>query len=65
MKELEDIKVLKNLADKLQVSVETLVMFAGFLVVLLVALNVGSYLLSSVVGFLYPSYMSFKAIKSH
>ena len=40
-------------------------MFAGLFVVLLIFLNVGAYLLSSVVGFLYPSYMSFKAIKSN
>ena len=39
-------------------------MVAGLLIALLVFLNVGSYLLASLVGFLYPSYMSFKAIKS-
>ena len=34
------------------------------LVLLLVVLELGATLLSSVVGFLYPAYMSFKALES-
>jgi len=55
---------LKKIANKLGVNVQTLVMGSGIVVLALIFLNIGAMLLSSVVGFLYPSYMSFKAIKT-
>jgi len=34
------------------------------LAVLLVVLNMGAMLVTSIVGFLYPAYMSFKALET-
>ena len=39
-------------------------MVTFFTIVTLVFMNVGASVLSAAVGFFYPSYMSFKAVKS-
>ena len=41
-----------------------IVFVCGVVIVLLMVLELGSYLIGSLVGFLYPAYMSFKALET-
>eukprot|EP01015_Nassula_variabilis_P005383 TRINITY_DN1394_c0_g1_i4.p1 TRINITY_DN1394_c0_g1~~TRINITY_DN1394_c0_g1_i4.p1 ORF type:complete len:208 (+),score=51.01 TRINITY_DN1394_c0_g1_i4:65-688(+) len=64
LQEFERIQPLKNLADKAGVKVPHLILGASSLLIVLVLFNYGSSLLSSIIGFLYPAYMSFKTIET-
>lgn len=62
--QFDDVKPLRDLAGKLGVKPSVLLGGSFVLIVIMVALNYGAYILTSSVGFLYPAYMSFKAIES-
>ena len=62
--QFDDVKPLKDLAGKIGVKPSVLLGGIFSIVIVLVALNYGAYILTSSVGFLYPAYMSFKAIES-
>lgn len=60
----DDVKPLKDLSAKIKVKPSILLGGLFTFIVLLIALNFGACILTSSVGFLYPAYMSFKAIES-
>lgn len=62
--QFDEIKPLKTLSAKLGVKPHTLLGGVFLVVILLLLLEIGSFFLSSIVGYLYPAYMSFKAIES-
>ena len=62
--ELENIGILKKVAKTLQIEVRTLIMYISALLFILVIFNYGAMIINQLVAFLYPSYMSFKAIES-
>ena len=64
LNEFEKVTPLKNLADKLKVKVSYLVLGLIVVLLLMIVLEFGSSLLTSIIGFLYPAFMSFKAIES-
>jgi len=41
-----------------------LILIASALALVFLILNTGSYLICSIVGFVYPAYMSFKALET-
>jgi len=58
---------LQKIAKVLQIKVRTLIIYAGVVMVLLVILNYGAFIITSLVALIYPAYMSMKAInkKNH
>ena len=62
----ENIGPLKQLAGKIGngCQVAHLLFIAGFVSFFLLVLNLASFLLGSVIGFVYPAYMSMKAIET-
>ena len=59
-----DVKPLNDLSKKVGLKPNVLLGGLMLFVVILIALNFGACILTSSVGFLYPAYMSFKAIES-
>jgi receptor expression-enhancing protein 5/6 len=55
---------LLKLADKINVKPSVLALGLAAIVIILTAFNVFGSILSSLVGFIYPAYMSFKAIET-
>lgn len=53
-----------KLADKINVKPSVLALGLAAIVIILTAFNVFGSILSSLVGFIYPAYMSFKAIET-
>ena len=66
LKEFDNVKLLKNVTDRVGYGVRPshFLILIGFLLTMMIFLNVASFFLTSFVGFLYPAYMSFKAIES-
>eukprot|EP01017_Pseudomicrothorax_dubius_P001439 TRINITY_DN0_c483_g1_i1.p1 TRINITY_DN0_c483_g1~~TRINITY_DN0_c483_g1_i1.p1 ORF type:complete len:189 (+),score=70.78 TRINITY_DN0_c483_g1_i1:17-583(+) len=64
LREFEKVAPLKRVADKVGLPVHVLLIAAGGLSLVLIVFNYGSNMISSVIGFLYPAYMSFKALES-
>jgi len=64
MKELENIDLLKKLAKTIGIKVRSLILLISLALFVLVVLNYGAMIINQIVAFLYPAYMSFKAIES-
>lgn len=62
--EFEKVKPLKNLSEKIGIKVSLIMGILCSLLLLFVLLEWGSFIITSLVGFLYPAYMSFKAIET-
>lgn len=62
--EFEKLKALKNLSEKTGVKVSYMVSVVSLILLIFVLLEWGSFLITSLVGFLYPAFMSFKAVES-
>jgi receptor expression-enhancing protein 5/6 len=60
----DDVKPLRDLSAKAGVKPSVLLGGIMTFVVVMVALNFGACILTSSIGFLYPAYMSFKAIET-
>lgn len=64
MNQFDDVKPLRDLSGKIGVKPSVLLGGSFAFVVIMIALNYGACILTSSVGFLYPAYMSFKAIET-
>jgi receptor expression-enhancing protein 5/6 len=64
LNELEKNKTLKNFADKIGISVPNLVLGTVAVLATIIILNYGANIVTTLVGFLYPAYMSFKAVET-
>ncbi len=62
--QFESFKPLQQVSQKLHLKVSHLLLGCAISVLLLVVLDIGSSFLSNLVGFVYPSYMSFKALQT-
>lgn len=62
--EFEKIKPLKELSNKAGLKVSYIVSIFFTILLIFVLLEFGSFLITSLVGFVYPAYMSFKAVES-
>lgn len=62
--EFEKIKPLKTLSEKTGLKVSYIMAVFFTILLIFVLLEWGSFLITSLVGFIYPAYMSFKAIES-
>ena len=62
--EFEKIKPLKTLSEKTGLKVSYIVSVFFLILLIFVLLEWGSFLITSLVGFLYPAFMSFKAVES-
>ena len=62
--EFERVQILKQVSQQLGVKTSHMMMGVTVLVLLLVILELGASMIAGVVGFLYPAYMSFKALES-
>lgn len=62
--EFEKIKPLKTVSDKTGLKVSYIMAIFFTILLIFVLLEWGSFLITSLVGFVYPAYMSFKAIES-
>ena len=62
--EFEKIKPLKQLSNKTGLKVAYIVSIFFTILLIFVLLEFGSFLITSLVGFVYPAYMSFKAVES-
>lgn len=63
LEELEKFEPIRKLADKLGVKVTTLGLGVIAVVVVFTLLSYGGDLLCSLIGFLYPAYLSYKALE--
>ena len=57
-------KPIKDLSDKLKISPGIIVISFFAVSLLLIIIGAGSTILTAIIGFLYPAYMTFKAIES-
>jgi hypothetical protein len=66
MQGLDQVPALKKIADKIGMGIKGshLVLIILLFLSLSLFLNIASYFICSLVGFLYPAYKSFKAIES-
>jgi len=64
LNEFEKIKPLKEFSQKIGVKVAHIVLAFFSILLIFVVLEFGSFLITSLVGFVYPAYMSFKAVES-
>lgn len=62
--QFDEIKPLKDLSSKIGLKPRIILGVSFLVLVLLILLEIGSYFLTSFAGYLYPAYMSFKAIES-
>lgn len=62
--QFESCKALQNVAGKVHLKVSHLLLGCAIVLLLLIVVDVGSSFLSNLVGFVYPSYMSFKALQT-
>ncbi len=63
--QFESLKPLQQLSCKLHLKVSHLLLGCAITLLILVVLDFGSSFLSNLVGFVYPSYMSFKALQTN
>ena len=64
LKQLDEVGFLKEHCKKVNMAPRHLSLLLIFIVGVLMILEFGSQILCEVIGFLYPTYMSFKAIES-
>ena len=62
--EFEKIKPLKTLSEKTGLKVSYIMAVFSLILLIFVLLEYGSFIITSLLGFLYPAYMSFKAVES-
>lgn len=63
-KDFDNVKPLKAIADRFGLKTGQIVAGSFILIFTLVILGACSHIITTAVGFLYPAYMSFKAIQS-
>lgn len=65
LQDFEKIAPLKRSADKLGISVANLILSATGILLFLVMFSFGSNIIASLVGFVYPAYMTFKCLEQN
>eukprot|EP01016_Furgasonia_blochmanni_P028858 TRINITY_DN3037_c0_g1_i2.p2 TRINITY_DN3037_c0_g1~~TRINITY_DN3037_c0_g1_i2.p2 ORF type:complete len:106 (-),score=12.30 TRINITY_DN3037_c0_g1_i2:239-556(-) len=64
LRQYEKNKTLTALSEKLGISVPSLIVGGVTLALFLIIFNYGVSMLTALVGFIYPAYMSFKVVES-